>query len=416
MLINSLEYHIESQFQISRRSSNFKMPQLFENIGSTLEQTIASAGTYISTTIAPAVVSAVTGGSIAFWIMVNKDKEKPTAKPGVSLKLEAQKISAFSGDYGDWARWKSRTECAFDGSGYEKVLSDEEYAVDNPRLNKIVYSQLSVATVDGNAHHLVKKHERTKNGHECWQSLLTWYDGDTVRNETSEDIRGKIENLSLHPGVTASAYVNKFLTYFRELESIPGEGYSPSHAVYLFLGNISHPDYEITVAYLRNTTSNLEACITSLRKAERDIMKKNANKRRMKATIRRWKEEEGLNVDEQEQPKKKKARRFKGEVEPNEHGFIKVSNENWKTMESDQKRFVQSYNAKIKHKENLNTLQTPPDMIIKCTPRRLGKENQLEAGLDAGDPKAVKEEDQSSKGSGRAKKRISFPLEMDDQE
>jgi hypothetical protein len=85
-------------------------------------------------------------------------------------------------------------------------------------------------------------------------------------------------------------------------------------------------------------------------------------------------------------------------------------------MESDQKRFVQSYNAKIKHKENLNTLQTPPDMIIKCTPRRLGRENQPEAGLVTEDPKAAKEDEQSSKGSGRAKKRISFPLELDDQE
>ena len=85
-------------------------------------------------------------------------------------------------------------------------------------------------------------------------------------------------------------------------------------------------------------------------------------------------------------------------------------------MESDQKRFVQSYNAKIKHKENLNTLQTPSDMILKCTPRQLGRENQPEAGIDNGDPKTAKEDDQSSKGSGRAKKRISFPLEMDDQE
>ena len=85
------------------------MTDLFENIGSNLELTIASAGTYISTTIAPAIVSAVTGGSIAFWILSHNNKEKTTAKPGVSLNLEAQKISAFSGDYADWTKWKSRT-------------------------------------------------------------------------------------------------------------------------------------------------------------------------------------------------------------------------------------------------------------------------------------------------------------------
>jgi hypothetical protein len=93
------------------------MTDLFENIGSTLELTIASAGAYISTTIAPAIVSAVTRGSIVFWVLSHNNKEETTAKPGVSLKLEAQKISLFTGDYADWAKWKSRTECAFDGSG-----------------------------------------------------------------------------------------------------------------------------------------------------------------------------------------------------------------------------------------------------------------------------------------------------------
>ena len=84
-----------------------------------------------------------------------------------------------------------------------------------------------------------------------------------------------------------------------------------------------------------------------------------------------------MNVDEQEQPKKKKVRRFKGEIEPNEYGFIKVSNSNWKAMAKDQRSFLQRYNAKIKHKEDLNELQTPDDIILKCTPRRLGGETQL---------------------------------------
>ena len=171
------------------------MTDLFENIGSTIgstiESTIALAGTFIATSIAPAIVSAITGGSIVFWVLSHNNKEETTAKLGVSLKLEAQKISAFTGDYADWTKWKSRTECAFDGSGYKRVLTEETYAINNPRLNKVVYSQLSVATMDGNEHHMVKKHKRTKNGHACWQSLITWYDGDTIKNETSKDIREK---------------------------------------------------------------------------------------------------------------------------------------------------------------------------------------------------------------------------------
>jgi hypothetical protein len=32
------------------------------------------------------------------------------------------KIKDFTGGHEDWAKWKSRTQCAFSGSGYERVL------------------------------------------------------------------------------------------------------------------------------------------------------------------------------------------------------------------------------------------------------------------------------------------------------
>jgi hypothetical protein len=79
----------------------------------------------------------------------------------MNLKLEAQKIKDFSGGHEDWAKWKSRTQCAFSGSGYEKVLEDDAYAVANEGLNK-VYSQLAAATVEGVAYQLVSKHEVTR--------------------------------------------------------------------------------------------------------------------------------------------------------------------------------------------------------------------------------------------------------------
>ena len=97
-----------------------------------------------------------------------------------SLKLEAQKVKDFSGDFGEWPKWKSRTKCAFAGSGYEKILSDPEYAVKHQQKNKIVFSQLSAATVDGNAHHLVKQHEEENDGWAAWQSLCKWYDSEVV--------------------------------------------------------------------------------------------------------------------------------------------------------------------------------------------------------------------------------------------
>ena len=78
-----------------------------------------------------------------------------------SLKLEAQKISNFNGDLNQWPKWKSRTQCAFDGSGFEKVLSNRIYSKQHPRMNKVVFSQLSVVMVNGNTHHLINKYVET---------------------------------------------------------------------------------------------------------------------------------------------------------------------------------------------------------------------------------------------------------------
>ena len=81
-----------------------------------------------------------------------KDDEKIT--PVTNLKLESQKIVEFLGGNNEWQKWKTRTMCAFKGSGSKEILEDEDYADAHPRMNRIVYSQLSVATVVGTAHHL----------------------------------------------------------------------------------------------------------------------------------------------------------------------------------------------------------------------------------------------------------------------
>src|SRR5687767_14688062 len=86
----------------------------------------------------------------------------------LNLKLEAQKIKEFNGGYEEWQRWKSCTECAFDGSGYERILTDPVFARMNQRMNRVVYSQLAVATVDGTAYHLVRRFEEEKDGFGAW--------------------------------------------------------------------------------------------------------------------------------------------------------------------------------------------------------------------------------------------------------
>ena len=77
-------------------------------------------------------------------------------------------------------------------------------------MNKFVYSKLSVATVAGTAHHLVKQHEDDKNKYTSWNALCEWYDGDSVKNKTSDYLRSKLENYRLILASKAAQYINNF--------------------------------------------------------------------------------------------------------------------------------------------------------------------------------------------------------------
>jgi hypothetical protein len=114
-----------------------------------------------------------------------------------NLKLKVQKINDFGGAHDDWAKWKSRTECAFSVSGYKQVLEDSGYATLNIRLNKVVYSQLALATVDRVTYHLVQNFETTKDGQAAWKNMCEWYDGEAVKSETAVGLRKKIKGLQL---------------------------------------------------------------------------------------------------------------------------------------------------------------------------------------------------------------------------
>ena len=76
---------------------------------------------------------------VLLYDRLTKNKDKNINHRGVlikaetSLKLEAQKVRTFSGNFNNWARWKSRTQCEFDGSGYEKVLNNKIVDGDNLR-------------------------------------------------------------------------------------------------------------------------------------------------------------------------------------------------------------------------------------------------------------------------------------------
>ena len=110
----------------------------------------------------------------------------------------------------EWKLWKKTTKAAFQTTRLNSILEDADYAFEHKTENELVYSHLQVAVAEGYASHLVDQHEETRDGHAAWVSLTEWYDGDTIRHETSEELRQSLENLRLHPGTSGSDYVNKF--------------------------------------------------------------------------------------------------------------------------------------------------------------------------------------------------------------
>eukprot|EP00957_Ditylum_brightwellii_P088653 6752166-Ditylum_brightwellii.AAC.1 len=89
-----------------------------------------------------------------------------------NLKLGSKKIVEFTGRSEDWQKWKTRAQCAFDGSGNEGILNDSNYAFRHPDMSRIVYSQSSVAASGGTAYHLLKQFEKEKEGNKAWNALL----------------------------------------------------------------------------------------------------------------------------------------------------------------------------------------------------------------------------------------------------
>ena len=140
-------------------------------------------------------------------------------------------------------------------------------------MNRIVYTQLWVATSNGTSHHLVKQYDHDKDGHRAWQALCDWYDGDLIKNENAEIVRVKLDGLKLYPGISASDYINSFMNLSNELNKIDGEAYSDNHYKFLFLKNIEHPDYQVTKKLIKNVRdSGLQDYIMAIRKQKRELL------------------------------------------------------------------------------------------------------------------------------------------------
>jgi hypothetical protein len=296
-----------------------------------------------------------------------------------NLRLAAQKITEFSGDYQEFAQWKKSTECALQGTGYDRILTDQKYSKANPNMSSTVFAQLSLAVIRGSANHVVEEVEKTKDGYEAWQALITWYEESDLDHETSDALRTKITRLYLDTGGSASDYINRFQTYNRNLDGINNgeEKYSDRTKVQMFLKHIRDPHYKTTIEVIKNQTGQgslkLIQAIARIRKCELELIQDRRAKRRYESPRRQSQTEDDSDDDYPSKvspsPKKRqrKARRLPSVVQLSSGGQISLNKHNWDKATDVDKTFIQDYNSRIKNKESTGDLTVPPGIKLVAT-------------------------------------------------
>lgn len=86
--------------------------------------------------------------------------------------------------------------------------------------------------------------------------------------------------------MASGTYINQFLTAQTELDRIPGEVFSKSHVVHIFLCNIIDPDYGPTIMFLQNSHADLPTAVSAIRYMDRTLHLQRMEGRRIRQTLR----------------------------------------------------------------------------------------------------------------------------------
>jgi hypothetical protein len=279
-----------------------------------------------------------------------------------NVKLQAQQVTQFNGSALKWHAWKKKTRAAIGTAGLLNVFDDEIYAARNPVDNETIFHILQVATSDGNAAHLVDKHEDEKDGKAAYDELVKWYEGDELTTETAEDVRAKIDKISLSTRTTASEYINDFLQFTKHLEEL-GESYTVSKTINIFLTQITDPDYASTVELCIENKLNIEECIERIRAKERRLGREQSSKRKGIISVRRGQIESKNDTDQNHEIDLEKYKTDKG--------FYSIPNEIWNKLSKDDQTSIKKINGKHRRKRERSDAE-PPSQPNVITPRRTG--------------------------------------------
>ena len=108
-----------------------------------------------------------------------------------------------------WHAWKKKLRVAIRTPGMLDIFNNNQYAARNPVDNETIHYLLQVASLDRKEAHLVDKFEADKD-EKAFIQLKTRYESDKLRTEIAEEVRSKLEKLTLSTKITGSEYINSF--------------------------------------------------------------------------------------------------------------------------------------------------------------------------------------------------------------
>jgi hypothetical protein len=191
----------------------------------------------------------------------------------------------------------------------------------------------------------------------------------------------------------------------------------------MFLRKITDPQYAATTSFLHDTNPDLMTCVTAMRKAERDLFKRNMKVVSSDNQLDKWRKtthnlpgkrrhikDDMFSSDDEHLTKRIKSRRVQGEAsDTTEKGLISVPSNKWFGLPEEHQTFVQTCNAKVKHNESVKELNTPDGFIFQNKARWVDMVEPMEEIIEVQKDK-TSEKNKTVSNLSNAQQRFLFGL------
>jgi len=263
-----------------------------------------------------------------------------------NVKLQAQTVPTFNGDPHKWQTWKKKARAAIGTAGLLRILDEAEYASSHRLENETIFLLLQVATTEGNASFLVDQFDDDRDGRLAYEALEKWFEGMKLQNETAEDIRAKLDKNILSTKVTATKYINLFLSYTKQLKDLD-ESYTKSKTISLFLEKITDPDYQTTVEMCQAHKYDIQECIMQVRSKERRLEREQEGQKKKTITVRK---SSGISQIIEEKKSEESNHMIDISDFKTELGYYSIPKEVWTSLSNQDKTKIKEMNMTLRKK------------------------------------------------------------------